>query len=239
MGLFSDLNPFKGNPLKKLDQSIRKTIKKDPVLKNVKKFVEAPIKSVLAADPLYRKLKYGHSGTNDQRIRAGVHELYKADPIAKNIGIREKDAVTVAKVAGAAAAIYFTAGAAASYYGAGAAAAGAGTAGGAGAATAAAGTTAGASTAATIGATAGAVSAVGQIYGTVQQRKAIKEAEEQAKIDQAAMEAAVANEKVPVMPGPDDASISAARKKAMALQLARRGRSSSILSDESRQALGA
>lgn len=239
MGFFSDLNPFKGNPLKKLDPfSNDNPVKK--VVKKVEKIAIAPLKAVGRMDPLYQKLTTGHVGTNDQRIRGGVHELYSADPVAKNVGVREKDAVTAAKIAGAAAAIYFTAGAASSFYGAGAASAGAGTAGGAGAATGAAtGAAAGTSTAATIGATAGAVSAVGQIYGTVQQRKAIKDAEEQAKIDQAAMESALTSDKVPVMPGPDDASIIAARKKATALQMTRRGRSSSILSDESRQALGA
>lgn len=227
MGIFSDLNPFHGNPLKKLDPfSNQNPIKK--VVKKVEKFAVAPIKAVAKMDPLYQKLTTGHVGSNSQRIAAGVHELYSADPVAKNVGISEKDAVTAAKIAGAAAAIYFTAGAASSLYAG---------AGGAASATAAGTAASGTNTAAIVGASAGAVSAVGTIYGTVQQRKAMKDAQEQAAADQAALEAE-AGQKI-TMPNPDDASVLAARKKAAALQLARKGRSSSILSDESRQPLGA
>lgn len=232
MGFLSDLNPFHGNPLDKLNPfSKNNPVKK--VVKKVEQIAVAPIKAVARMDPLYQKLTTGHVGSNSTRISGGVNALYSADPVAKNVGISEKDAVTAAKVAGAAAAIYFTAGAASSLY-AGAGAASGATASAATATGAAAG---GTSTAAVIGATAAGVSAAGQIYGTVQQRKAIKDAQAQASEDQAALEAA-AGVKVS-MPGPDDASVLAARKKATALQLARKGRSSSILSDESRQALGA
>lgn len=114
-----DLNPFSsngfnpfdilrlsgggGNPLKDLDRAIRNA----PGVSTVTNLAEAPIKSLAAADPLYQKLRYGAAGTPDQRIHGGVDALYQADPVAKNVGIREEHAVMAAKIAGIAAAAYF------------------------------------------------------------------------------------------------------------------------------------
>lgn len=232
MGWLSDLDPTKA--AKSIGDALNNIKKKaDDIAAPVRKFAEAPIKSLAASDPFYQRLKTGRWQSPNTLIAGGVHELYDADPLAKNIGIREKDAVTAAKVAGAAAAIYFSAGAASSMYGSAAAVSGEG-----GAVASASGS---AFTASSIGATAGAVSAVGQIYGTVQQRKAIQQAKDQARQDQQAMQDMIenANQPAPVMPGPDAASIATARKRSLAEQQRRRGRSASILSDDSAQPLGA
>lgn len=58
-----------------------------------------------------------------------------------------------------------------------------------------------------------------------------KDAAEQAKKDSDALAAAI-NKPVPVVPSPDDASANDARRRSIAQQLARRGRASTILSDD-------
>jgi len=131
------------------------TIKRDPITK----IVLAPVRSLAAADPIIRRITTGKVGTNNERIAGGVHALYSADPVAKNVGVKEDDAVKAAKIAGAIAAIYFTAGAASSAMGAmggGAAASGAAAGGG----------TAAASGAAAGGGTAAAGATTGGIMGT-------------------------------------------------------------------------
>lgn len=110
--LARDADPLKhgvSNSLAALDKARRD----DPV----SKFVEAPIKSALAADPLYQRLTHGRAGSPNERIHGGVHELFSEDPLGAHVGIKEQDAERAAKVAGLVAAAYFTAGAAGSMLG--------------------------------------------------------------------------------------------------------------------------
>lgn len=102
------------NPFREVDRAVRdvtsqvgEAARRDPITK----LVLAPVRAAAAGDPLYQRVTTGRFGSDDERIRGGVHALFSADPLGKHVGVREEDAVTMAKIAGALAAIYFSAGA--------------------------------------------------------------------------------------------------------------------------------
>jgi hypothetical protein len=82
----------------------------------IRDFVQAPMTSFVAFDPILNKLKTGKFNLSvssyKQRVAAGVHELYKEDRLAQKVGIKETSVVKVAVIAGYVVAAYFTAGAA-------------------------------------------------------------------------------------------------------------------------------
>jgi hypothetical protein len=82
----------------------------------IRDFVQAPMTSFVAFDPILNKLKTGHFnlsiGDYKKRVAAGVHELYSQDRLAQKIGIKESSVTKVAVIAGYVVAAYFTAGAA-------------------------------------------------------------------------------------------------------------------------------
>lgn len=129
------------SPMKVVDHAVK--VAAPPVVQKVHNFATAPIKSMVAADPIMswveNDFKFQSHGA---RTKAGIHAMYKEDRIAQALGVREKDVVTVFEVAQVAVGLYFGG----SYLlslgsgsaGAGAAA-GTAAAGGAGAGTAASG----------------------------------------------------------------------------------------------------
>jgi membrane protease subunit (stomatin/prohibitin family) len=94
----------------------------------IRDFVQAPMTSFVAFDPILNKLKTGKFNLSvssyKQRVAAGVHELYSQDRLAQKIGIKESSVVKVAVIAGYVVAAYFTCGAASGVFGGGSGTAG-------------------------------------------------------------------------------------------------------------------
>jgi hypothetical protein len=82
----------------------------------LRNFVTAPVKSLIAVDPILSKITTGHfrGGITGykQRVAGGVHEMYSQDRLLQKLGVKETSIVKVAVIAGYVVAIYFTAGAA-------------------------------------------------------------------------------------------------------------------------------
>lgn len=81
----------------------------------IRNFVTAPVKSLVAVDPILNRITTGHfrGGITGykQRVAGGVHEMYSQDRLLQKLGVKETSIVKVAVVVGYVVAIYFTAGA--------------------------------------------------------------------------------------------------------------------------------
>jgi hypothetical protein len=137
----------------------------------IRNFVEAPLKSTAAMDPLLHKLTTGHFNMSvrgyKQRVAAGVHEMYSQDRLAQKLGIKESSIVNVVAIAGVVVAVYFTAGAASGAFGGTGAGAGASAGGAAGSGL-------------TAGEAFSAASALKSVYQATQDKKAAQAAADKA-----------------------------------------------------------
>ena len=78
-----------------------------PIVQQLHTFLNAPIMSTIAADPILSWAETGRFSSHGERTAAGVHELYTQDRLAQALGVKESDVVKVVEVAQVIVAIYF------------------------------------------------------------------------------------------------------------------------------------